>query len=155
MAVIDKHLVRLAVDAADAEMVIRMLASDMVERGLVDAGYCTAVLEREQIYPTGLPMGEIEVAIPHASGGHVLRSGIAIAQLTKAVDFRSMGDHEQMIKAQLVFLLAIADPKEQLQTLRMLIATLQDMEAIDKLTKAQTKEQFVAVLCSMGWEEKI
>ena len=155
MAVYCRGLIRVGVDARDAREVITLLSGLLERGGMVTPQYREDVLRREAEYPTGLPTGEVEVAIPHAGGTQVLLPGIAAAQLSRPVAFRSMGNPEQRVMARLVFLLAIKDPREQLDTLRTLMATFQDQGAVRRLAQAENVGEFAGVLRTMGWEEQV
>ena len=55
-------------------------------------------MKRESVYPTGLPVGEINVAIPHTDPEHVNNAAICLGILEKPVTFNVMGMEEKQQK---------------------------------------------------------
>lgn len=111
-------------DAADAEQVLRALASRALASGLVGPGFADAVVERERSYPTGLPT-TVPVAIPHAEAGHVLHGGFAVATLSRPVAFGVMGTTEDRIDIEIVVMLLIVEAHQQVDVLTRLIEVFQ------------------------------
>ena len=110
--VISEQLAEIAYQAEDKEEVIRLLAGKMDKLGYVEMGFEEAVLTREKKYPTGLPT-KIPVALCHVEAEYVNRTALAIATLKKPVEFHNMGDPKMVLPVEIVFLLTIVDPKEQ------------------------------------------
>ena len=57
-----------------------------------------------------------------------------------------MGDKNDIVKVELVFMLAMSQPHEQVQTLQNLIALFQDEDAIKKLKECNSEEDFINIL---------
>lgn len=114
----------VGLDAADAEQVLRALASAALAAGLVGPGFADAVVARERSYPTGLPT-TVPVAIPHAEAGHVLHGGFAVATLRRPVGFGVMGTAEDRIDVDVVVMLLIAEAHQQVEVLIRLIGVFQ------------------------------
>ncbi|GAA4714789.1 PTS sugar transporter subunit IIA [Brevibacillus fulvus] len=112
--------------AASNEEVIGILGQKLLNAGYVAATFIDAVLQRERTLPTGLQTGAVNVAIPHTDATHVVKSTIALATLAQPVNFRLMVDPATEIGVQLVFLLAVRDPREQVELLKKLTAIFQD-----------------------------
>jgi PTS system galactitol-specific IIA component len=123
----------------------------MVNAGLVYDTYPKAVADREKQFPTGLP-DSVLAAIPHTTSDHVIKSGIAIAKLRKPVAFYNIANPEEALDIQLIFMLAIKRPEEQLNTLQSLTMAFMDGNIMGRLRNAGTKEDFIAVLDEVGWE---
>ncbi|MBU5585366.1 PTS sugar transporter subunit IIA, partial [Enterococcus sp. S181_ASV_20] len=56
----------------------------------VHPSYQQAVIERERIFPTGLPTKGINVAIPHTDSIHVKKEGFLVGVLEKPVTFETV-----------------------------------------------------------------
>ncbi len=112
----------IAVDAhlPDAESVILHLAGKLFEFGAVREEYGEAAVNREQSHPTGLPTKPFCIAFPHAEADGVLRSALAVALLREPVVFRNMGDPDEDLSVEMVFLLANRSAEEQVRALRNL-----------------------------------
>ena len=65
--------------------VIKQMASALEEEGYVKNTFADAIVKRESIYPTGLPVGEINVAIPHTDPEHVNNAAVCLGILDKPV----------------------------------------------------------------------
>ena len=139
------------VPAENFEDVILYVGQAMQSAGLVRDTYPHAVLEREKKHPTGLP-DHVMAAIPHVSGEHVLKPGIAVACLRNPVTFYNIANPEEALSIRIVFMLAIKDPGEQLNTLRALTKTFQNVELMDRMRNAESKDALIAALEAAGWQ---
>ena len=61
-----------------------------------------------------------------------------------------MGDKNEKIKVELVFMLAMSQPHEQVQILQNLIALFQNKEAINVLKQCENEEEFMGILNRNG-----
>ena len=152
MPAYDRNLIMLGLETNDAADALRTLGKKMVMVGVVHKSFPDAVIKRESEYPTGLP--GLGVAIPHTTSDHVIEPAIAIAQLVKPVSFSCMGDPDEVLDVDLIFLLAIKDPKAQLSTLKMLMSTFQDEDAMNNMRSAPNMHFFELALMAVGWENK-
>ncbi len=124
--VIDADLVITGLKAKDRVEVITVLSDILLAHGYVTEDFCEAVLAREESFPTGLPLPDIPVAIPHAEAAYCRVPAIAVATLDEPVDFREMGgDPDSVLAVQIVFLLALNDPKKQVDWLQRLVLLFQ------------------------------
>jgi PTS system galactitol-specific IIA component len=57
--------VLLNVDADSCEEVLHTVSSHLLDEGKVKQSYEEHLINREREYPTGLALGDINVAIPH------------------------------------------------------------------------------------------
>lgn len=133
--------------AANANEVIGLLADHLEKTRTVRDSYGPAVLAREAIMPTGLPLNDsIAVAVPHTDPEHVLDSGIAVAILKRPVSFGSMDDPDKTLPVRIVFALALRSKDEQLEMLLAVGKLLQDAERLQKLAAANTVDEARALL---------
>lgn len=147
MSYLDRDLIQIGVEVENQNEVIEMLGSLMEEKQIVKPSYVQAVLDREKIYPTGLPTKGISVAIPHTDSSHVKKSAIGLAVLNRPVGFSLMGgDGNEQIKAQIVFLLAISDSKAQIDLLKKLMRLFQNDEVLSKIAAANEVEDIYEYL---------
>lgn len=144
---LSEALIVLDLPAADAAAAIRTLADRLYREGYVRESYAEAVLQRERVYPTGLPT-TIPVALPHTDVEHCLRPGLAVARLAAPVAFGMMGDPSQQVETRLVFMLSITDPKAQVSWLKRLIECFQQPELLESLEMATSAVEVMALLGS-------
>lgn len=114
-----------AISVASADDAIRRLAGELARRGEVTHAYADAVVAREAVSPTGLPLAAGSIAVPHADGDHVLSPAVAVALAEPPVSFRQMGNPDITLAVNAVFLLALKTREEAQAALVTLLASLQ------------------------------
>ncbi len=129
-------------DAADSSEVIDVLGRRLHAAGYVRDTFVQAALEREAQLPTGLPLdGLFNAAIPHTDIEHVIKPALALATLPRPVDFHNMIDPEEVVPVQLVILMAMEEPKSQVEMLQEIAGVLQNPDLIARLVTATDAEQ--------------
>jgi len=149
MFYIESDLILLDINAADAEEVIRLLCSKLEEAGHVTCEHVKYVLERENIYPTGLPTNPFCVAIPHGEAEGVIHSAIAFARMETPLVFKNMVNCDECLETKMVFLLVNKDPSEQVKTLQNLSEIFGDPTLLQQLKDEVDKQKIVALLDSI------
>lgn len=120
-----QELMFVGVEAASWQEVLTLLANQLYQRGYVRESYLQAVLDRERQFPTGLRTAEVAVALPHTEKEHVLKPAVAVAILAHPVTFGEMGTEDQTVPVEIVFMLSILEPDEQVTWLSRLVSTFQ------------------------------
>ncbi len=144
---LNEKAVILGLDAATSEEVIRILGGKLRDLGLVKDNFVEATLEREANMPTGLPLGgEYNAAIPHVDIKYVNQSALGLATLKEEVVFYNMVESDEPVQCRLVIMLALDQPKSQIEMLQSVAAVLQDQETVSKLVSAETKEEIFSLL---------
>jgi len=128
--------------------VIQVLGKQLLDLGFVKETYIKAVLEREAILPTGLRTGVVNVAIPHTDVTHVNQTAVSITTLKKPIKFHLMEDPAQEINVDIVFLLAVKQPEEQVQLLKNLIGIFQNKELLERIANEKDGESLNQILNS-------
>ncbi|MCL2034126.1 MAG: PTS sugar transporter subunit IIA [Oscillospiraceae bacterium] len=146
MLVIDEKNIRIGLKAHSRDDCIRRICAVMAENGYVGEDYADAVIVRENEYPTGLPTEGVTVAIPHSNKGRVFRTGAGVAVLDTPVGFYNMADHESLLMAEIVFVLANSDPDKQLDDLGTLMDCCSDAGALKEIRAAKTGLEIVEIL---------
>lgn len=126
-------------------------ALTVMARHLVDAGYChpsfvDAILERERIHPSGLPMPGHKIAIPHTDADHVRQSVILFARLRNPVTFQSMGDPDESIPVQMISMFALKEKLLIGDMLQTLITVYQHNEILDAILNAEGRDEIFRLL---------
>jgi galactitol PTS system EIIA component len=143
---LDNNVVFLNVQAETSEDIITLLYEKMKELNYVKESFIQAILEREKVYPTGLPLAKMGVAIPHTDAEHVVSPMIAVAVLTKPVKFQMMGSSGTTIDTDIVFMLAIKEPEKQIIMLERLMGIFQNEETMSSLKEASSTEEVIDIL---------
>ncbi len=137
----------IGLDASDSEQVIRTLGGKLLNLGYVKENFVEATLEREANMPTGLPLGgEYNAAIPHVDIEYVNQSALGLATLKQDVVFCNMVENDVEVPCRLVIMLALDQPKSQIEMLQSVAAVLQDQEIVKKLVSAETAEEIFSIL---------
>lgn len=148
MDYIDSDLVLAQLDVKSATEAISTLADLLYEHNNVNQDYKKAVLDREKIFPTGLPSGKIGVAIPHTDVKYVNKPAIAFATLQKPVIFKNMADKSQDVEVQFMAMLAMKEPHSQVELLQSLMELFQHQELLAKLIKEKDSKNLYENLAS-------
>jgi galactitol PTS system EIIA component len=139
--------VNLSMDAENAAEVIRSISGKLLYAGYVRSTFTNAALMRERNIPTGLPLsGKYNAAIPHTDVEHVVKSGIGLATLMRPVVFRNMVSPEEVVDVRLVFVLALDQPKSQIEMLQEIAKVLQDPDVVNALVDAKNLFQVYEAL---------
>lgn len=134
-------------EAKDRYDLIDKLSAVAVEAGYAVEGYSADVVEREDLYPTGLPVEGMKVAIPHAMvQDHVVDSAIVIAKLIHPIDFKEMGDGENDVPVEMVFLLVVKGDHGTLAVLTQLISIFAEPVLLARIEQATTSAELVELL---------
>jgi galactitol PTS system EIIA component len=134
-------LIRLSCYATTWEEVLRRLAADLYAAERARPSYEDAVVARERVYPTGLEVGDLCVAIPHADVQHVIAPAIAIATLSSPVMFGEMGNPGRSLPVQVVFMLAIHEAEAMVGVLQELVTVFQRPGVLRAILSAREKSE--------------
>lgn len=145
MAVVFKELIRSSILAEDSEDAIRQVGKVLFEAGFVKDTYVDAAAAREIIYPTGLQLAGIAVAMPHTDSEHVNQPAVCVAKLEKPVTFAHMGDPDTLVEAEVLFMMAIKNPDEQIDTLKKVLNVFGSQEAVQAFRNAADDEELFRV----------
>lgn len=150
--VLDPRAICLGIEAETAADVIGLLAGRLLALGKVRPGYAAAVIERERTMPTGLPLGAVNVAVPHTDPEHVIAGALAVATLTTPVRFGSMDDPDELIPVQVVVAMALTDKHAQLAMLQRIAGFIQNADALAALVAARDPDAALAAFRQIGEE---
>lgn len=143
---IESSNVLLDVQVESASEALQQLSQTLFQNGYVKASYESAVIAREQEFPTGLPTNYCGVAIPHTDPQHVNDKAIGIAVLAEAVPFVMMGETEATTPVKIILMLAMDKGDAQLTLLQKLMSLFQNDETLATLAEATNKETIVRVI---------
>lgn len=145
MGLLNEKLIILNSDVESAEDCIRTVGKLFYEHGYVEEGYIDEVIEREKVYPTGLPGKGICIAIPHTTNQRVIKPGIGLLIPKKPIQFAMMGTKDSMLECEIVMPLVIKDSNSQISTLKKLMAVIQDGELLKHIRDSKDISEV------MGW----
>jgi PTS system galactitol-specific IIA component len=134
-------------EADSRDDLIRKMAEEAIDAGYATGGYADDVIEREDLYPTGLPTEVMKVAVPHAMvQDHVKSAAIVIARLAHPIDFKEMGDGVNDVPVDMVFMLVAKGDKDHLAVLQRLICVFAIPDFMTQLKATRTPEELIELL---------
>jgi Phosphotransferase system mannitol/fructose-specific IIA domain (Ntr-type) len=118
----------------------------VVEKDWVTDEFLTKIIEREQVFPTGLDQGTYGIAIPHTDPECVKREFIAFVMPKEPVMFQRMDDANLEVPARFVFILGLNQPHQQLAMLQNLMGLMQHTELLAQLATKTTAQEILELL---------
>lgn len=128
-------------EASNQEELFSKMAAPLLEAGLVKEGYAGFVGRREESFPTGLPLGDFGIAVPHTDPEHVNAPAIAVATLAHPIVFKVMGNPDESTDVRLVFMLALDDGHEHLDILRKVMGIAGNHEELEAILRSSSDEE--------------
>lgn len=117
----------------------------LLEQGYVTEAFEQALTDREEHYPTGLPV-DPPIAIPHTDGTHVLKDAIVAVLNEHELDFQALGGGpKDLIYPRLAFFLVIKEGQGHLEELQKLVERVQDSELVQRILNSHSAEEFEAL----------
>ncbi|HHY42501.1 MAG TPA: PTS sugar transporter subunit IIA [Thermoanaerobacterales bacterium] len=109
----------------------------LIDKGYVKKSFINAIKEREKIFPTGLQIRDVNVALPHTDAEHVMKSVILVSVLKKPIEFNLMEDNQRKVPVSIVFMLAVHNHEDQLLVLQKLVNVFQKEGKLEKIVDAR------------------
>ena len=131
-----QELILVDYEARDRESLLRELGGYLLRQGYVRESFPEALVARERSYPTGLPTAGVKVALPHVDTAHARRPGILMATLKRPLPFKEMGDGVRELPVEMVFVIVVTDPEEEVRVLQRLMRLFSREEVLARLRAA-------------------
>ena len=141
-----KELIKVGVEAADAEEALKLVAQGFVEHGYAHPSFPQAVADRELVFATGLPAAGMDIALPHSDSVHVIQTALAIATIKTPVAFKMMGSSDTVLHPKILFMLGIAEAHAQIAMLQRLMALLDEGELLAACYACTTPDEVYALM---------
>lgn len=146
----DEKVIILNGSAKTKEAALSELANLMLIKNSVNESFLENVLKREEVYPTGLLVNGVGIAIPHTDSEYVKKSQLGFMSLESPVAFKEMGTLDKEVEVNLIFMLALKEAHEQLSMLQQLIEMFQNESVISSLFEIETEEEFIKLMESQN-----
>jgi PTS system galactitol-specific IIA component len=131
----------------NSEDIIRAIGAELFKAGFVKESFAQAAIDREKNLPTGLPLaGGHNAAIPHTEIEHVIKPALGLVTLTQAVNFQNMVNPQESVPVRMVFVLALEQPKAQIEMLQEIAGVLQNPDLVQRILQADTFEAVLSEL---------
>lgn len=143
---VEPNCIFLDAEVKNFEEVIQLIGEQFIAKGIAKETYIDAVIQREKVYPTGLPANGYNIAIPHTDSGHILRPSVGVIVTKEPIEVSMMGSPETKLACQLFFPLAMEHPKKQLALLKQLMGFFQEKDNLEKIYRAKSKTEVLETL---------
>lgn len=137
-------------DVSSKEVAFQLLADELMENDCVNQDFLANIIKREEVFPTGLEINGIGVAIPHTDSEYVKESQVGFLSLKKPLSFTEMGTNDKVIEVSLLFMLALKEPHEQLEMLQRLIEMFQQEGVLESLMKVDQEKAYQEIIQKYG-----
>lgn len=141
---IDRAAVQCKLKAVTQQEVFERMAAPLLAAGHVKPEFAEFVGRREQDFPTGLPLGDVAIAIPHTDPEHVNDAAVSIATLEHPIEFHVMGSPDQTCQVSLLFMLALTGGHQHLELLQQIVGVAQNRKDLDSLLDAKDSDELFA-----------
>ena len=130
-----------------SEEIIRAVSNELFKAGFVKESFAQAAIDREKNLPTGLPLaGGLNAAIPHTEIEHVIKPALGMVTLENEVTFQNMVSPQETVPVRLVFILALEQPKAQIEMLQEVAGVLQNKDLVRSLITAKFFKEVIIAL---------
>lgn len=152
---VNKTLINLEGVGEDKKKLLQKLSKTLFDKGFVTDGFASAIMEREEEFPTGLRLEKTAVAIPHTYSEYVKKPFIYIVKLSKPITFIQMGTSDEEVPVNFVIVLGISEPKNQTGLLVELMNIFGQDEFITKLQNSKSEEEVYQLFVTVEMEEEL
>lgn len=125
---------------------VRKLSAKLIDRGYVEQSYPDKVIEREKGFPTGIQLFSMVVGIPHTEAQYVKKTMVSVATLTKPIKINNMINPKESLETKMLFMIAMADPKGQVEILQTLMGLFKKTSVLEKIASEDSSESICKLL---------
>lgn len=141
-----KMIVKLDSEKKTQTDILGFLADRLYHAGYVKKSYKAGILKREEVYPTGLLTGGINVAVPHTDCEHVNKAALAVAVLKEAVYFKAMDNPEREVGVSIVIMMALKEPHGQIEMLQKVLSLVKQQDELKTLLSTADENDIYQVI---------
>ena len=107
------------------------------------------VIEREKVFPTGLPGKTMCIAIPHTNPTFVNKAAIGVIVPKKPVKFDMMGEPGTSLNVSLIMPLVIKASGQQIELLKEMMHVIQDSPRLERIRASRDADEILGLLHSL------
>ena len=141
-----EDLILLNVEGETREEIFKQVAELFVEKGIAKDTYYQGLLDREAEFPTGLPIGDYNIAIPHTYPEHYNDIGICICVPKKPIKFFDMGAKEHELEVHVVVALALKKLDDSIKMLPSLMSFFADEDNIKAMMACKEPSEIMEMI---------
>jgi len=133
------------------EALFSTVNQQLIKKDWVTETFLPKILEREQVFPTGIDQGTYGIAIPHTDAECVKEEFIAFIMPESPVAFQRMDDASLAVPANFIFILGLNQPHQQLTMLQNLMGLMQNTALLNELSEKTTEDEILTLLEKNGF----
>ncbi|MDD6526146.1 MAG: PTS sugar transporter subunit IIA [Firmicutes bacterium] len=141
-----KDLIVLNLEGTTSSEILREFGQKFVEVGVAKDTFCDALVAREEKYPTGLPAKAFDIAVPHTFKEHINEPAMGVGIVKNHVMFHQMGSPEIDLYPRVLFMLAVKDPTQQIETLKKIMKLIQSEDKLEKILNSKSEDEIFDLL---------
>jgi len=128
---------------------LESISDRLIQAGYVKESFKNAIIEREKVFPTGLPVEPIGVAIPHCDSEHVNNPGIVLVKFKDDVKFNNM-DGSGEVNVRIAFVLLVKEKHKQVAVLQKLMEVISNQDILMKIYNEENNEKLINIMKEVG-----
>jgi len=155
--IFDKKIALFHQHAEDRDSALKMLADEFVKAGVVEENFYDGILAREANFPTGLALDEeakTGVAIPHTDPEYVKETQLGFMTLDEPVTFRNMGNFDDTVQVNIMFMMAIKEAHSQIEMLQKLMGLFVEEDLMKRLHEVDNFDDFIKIIEEAGLDQE-
>lgn len=141
-----KELIKPNLHCRNQKEVFNIIYEEAFKNDYVKEEFLERIIDREKSYPTGIELSNYSVAIPHTDAELINEQFISIAVLREPVSFNLMDDGTKETNVNIVFLLGLNKPENQLSILQEIIKLIQNEDIIREILESKYEDKILEVL---------
>lgn len=142
---IDKELIFLDKEFKDKDDLFNFMAEVLLEKGYVKTEYKEKIKEREKLFPTGLKLKNINVAIPHADPKFTRASKLIVVRVKNRVIFKNAEDDSDL-PIDIILGLTFKDSEKHIEDLMKIAEFLRNDDILEVINTTDDIEFIYNVL---------
>lgn len=142
---LDMDLVWLNQPVKSRQEIFNLIGEKAFIKGKANELFSEKLAEREAVFPTGLQLKNYGIAIPHTDPEYINEPFIAVLTSEEGVEFNRMDDESEVVDVNIVFVLGLMEPHQQLSILQELMKCIQSEEFLEDLRSSQNKQNILSV----------
>ncbi len=146
----DKKIALFNQKAENRDEALALLAEEFVKAKVVEDNFLEGIMAREAVFPTGLELNKMGVAIPHTDPEYVKENQIGFMTLEKPVTFKFMGDVNQDVEVSVIFMMALKEGEKQIEMLPKLMDLFMIDDIMEALKEAETYDDYYEIISKSG-----
>lgn len=141
LIVLEEDLIVDPLKASGAEQALDALSQRLLAFCYVRPSFIQAVKEREKECPTGIEVGPIGIALPHAGIDHTLKPGLAIGIAREPILFGQMSDPKKTVSVDIVVMIAVGNADLHMHVLSAVAGAVQDRDFLNGMLSPTSRRK--------------